>query len=355
MNANRLVVRKDGSMLRVPRDPFADFRKDFAGSKLERNLRAASPFAREDALSGIALARELEALSMVVSQTIYADLTSTEAFPMAPDNPAPGSTSYRWTEVDWTKGRVSSEYSDIGETVNLSRASTAQNIRPYITHAGYDLGDLQSAALAGIPLPAWKLDGARRAIEETMNADTWFGDTALGIEGLASNADIVASTTVVPNGAAGSPLWINKTPDEIEADVINLLRALVTIIKDAGKLMPNRLAMSVQSYSILATTARSQLSSVTILEFLKSALKAYSADFTITSHPELASGAPGDAAAAWMVAYRKDPMVAGRLVPQPIAFLAPQLEAFSTLIPCHAQAGGLSIRKPVAFLASRGM
>lgn len=348
------IVRKDGTMLRVPTDPFTGVAARFDASDLRSNLLgAAGPGYRADAVSGIALARELEALSTIVSQTVYKDLTAAIAFPLAPDQPAAGSTSYRWKEADWTKGRVSSEYSDIGQALNISVASTAQNLRPYILHCGYDLGDLQSALLANIPLPAWKLQGVRRAIEESINSDTWFGDTATGISGLADNGSI--TTAVVPNGASGSPLWINKTPDEIEADCVSLLNALVNQVGGAGSLMPNRLAMSTQSYAILATTARGQFATTTILEYLQKAFKAFDAGFEIISCPELTAGAPGDAAAKWMTAYRYDPMVAGRLLSQPLAFLAPQLEAFSTVIHAHAQAGGLSVRKPVAFLNRRGM
>ena len=354
MNQTQQIVRKDGSMLRVPANPFADVARRFDASEFKANLLGASGSNfRDDAVSGIALARELENLSMVVSKAIYSDLTAGKAFPLAAAQPPAGSTSHRWKEADWTKGRVSSSYSDIGQGVQLSVASTAQNLRAYITHCGYDLGDVQSALLANIPLPAWKLEGARRAIEEAINSDVWLGDAATGIQGLANTAGI--TTAVVPNGAGGSPLWVNKTPDEIEADCVSLLNALVNQVADAASLMPNRLALSTQSYAILATTARGQFATTTILEYLQKAFKGFAPDFELTSHPELTTGAPGDAAAKWMIAYRYDPMVAGRLLSVPTTFLAPQLEAFSTVIHAHAQAGGLEVRKPVAFLIRRGM
>jgi len=307
---------------------------------------------RSDAASGYALARELEYVSAVIAQQPLTDLTSMTAFPMAVDQPAPYQEVYTWKAQTWTTGgRLSRSYKDIGTRGDIQVSKNSQNVAPLIGHASWGLDDIARAALGNIPLPALELQGAMRFISETINAENWFGDSQEGINGLYSDANITKS--VVANGAAGSPLWANKTPDEIEADIVDLIKTVVFNVKGKGNLLPNRLALSVGDYMKIATTARSQLTTTTILQFAQQALAAAGGgDSQITSHPELANNGSG---ASFMVCYRHDPQVAGRILPLAPVFLPPDIENTYITQAIHAQAGGLNIRYPIAMLIRYGM
>lgn len=308
--------------------------------------------ARYDAASSYALARELQYVSAVIAQEPLADLTSMTAFPMAVDQPAPYQQVYTWKAQTWTKGgRISRNYKDIGLRGDIQVSSNNQNIAPLLAHASWGLDDIARAALGNVPLPALELQGAMRTVSETINAENWFGDSQEGINGLYLDASIVK--TVVPNGGAGSPLWANKTPDEIEADITSLIAAVVEAVKGKGSLLPNRLALSTASYMKIATTARSQLTGMTILQFAEQALAAAGApDPKVTSHPELADNGSG---AKFMVCYRYDSQVVGRLMPLAPTFLPPDIESTYITQAIHAQAGGLNIRYPVALQIRFGM
>ena len=310
---------------------------------------------RTDAASGYALARELEYVSAVIAQQPLADLTSMTAFPMAVDQPAPYQEVYTWKAQTWTTGgRLSRNYKDIGTRGDIQVTKNSQNVAPLIGHASWGLDDIARAALGNIPLPALELQGAMRFISETINAENWFGNSSEGILGLYSNTDITKS--VVANGAAGSPLWDNKTPDEIEADIVDLIKQVVTNVKGKGSLLPNRLSLPVSAYMKIATTARSQLTTTTILQFAQQALAAAGGgESQITAHPELETGGGALGADAFMVCYRFDSAVAGRIMPLAPVFLPPDIENTYITQAIHAQAGGLNIRYPIALLIRYGM
>lgn len=324
----------------------------------EQMLRA-HPGLRQDAASGIALARQLEHLSQVVSQEPVKNLNSFDAFPVVPDPPAPFMETYSWLDVTYNKGRVSRSYDDHGQTSgNLAAGpKSSQFITPYIGHASYTVQDVGIAALTGMPIPSWKLAAERRAIEESVNVDNWFGNADWNVSGVYDNANITKA--VVANGALGSPLWSNKTPDEIEKDMTDWWNTQIALIDQAStlnspsvNLYPDRCILSVAALSVLATTARSQLSGMTILQYLEQTFQRVSPGFKFVAYNELASNGSGS---AWGMLYRYDPMIAGRVVSLPTTFMQPSIEMFRTVIPVHAQAGGICIRYPVAMLIRYGM
>ena len=324
-------------------------------------FRAAFPNLRQDAASGVALARELEHLSQIVSQQPVADLNSFKAFPVVPDPPPAYSEVYTYKGVTYSKGRVSHNYDDAGQTSgNFQVSKDSQFIIPYIGHASYTIQDIGQAALTGMPIPAFKLAGERRAIEEAVNADNWFGNAAFNVSGLYDNSAITKA--VVANGALGSPLWSQKTPDEIEADMTAWFNALIAQVNQAGmlstpevSLMPDRCILSLSSLTKLATTARSQLTNVSILQYLEETFRRVVPGFKFEAYNELSTGGGGGGTDAWGLMYKFDPMVAGRVVAMPTTFIQPNIEIFRTVIPVHAQAGGICVRYPVACLVRFGM
>ena len=346
----------DGKALVANDSRFAGFHDRLAASPLRSMLQGhmdgIATGSRFDAASSYALARELQYVSAVIAQEPLADLTSMAAFPMAVDQPAPYQQVYTWKAQSWTKGgRISRNYKDIGLRGDINLNTNSQNVAPLLAHASWGLDDIARAALGNVPLPALELQGAMRTVSEAINSEVWFGDSDANIEGVYSNADILKA--VVVNGGAGSPLWSNKTPDEIEADITDLINDLVEAVKGKGSLLPNRIALSVASYMKIATTARSQLTGMTILQFAEQALAAAGApNPQITAHPELADNGSG---AKWMICYRHDPLVAGRILPVAPVFLPPDIESTYITQAIHAQSGGINVRYPVAMQIRYGM
>ncbi|MFX6226329.1 major capsid family protein, partial [Acinetobacter baumannii] len=62
-------------------------------------------------------------------------------------------------------------------------------------------------------------------LKRNMDIDqiVYYGDSQLGFTGLVNSTSAVGSVTNVANGANGTPQWNTKTPDEILADVNEIL------------------------------------------------------------------------------------------------------------------------------------
>ena len=324
-----------------------------------RGIGAALKF---DSAGGIALERELTKISAYVSLQPLGVLTSFDHFPLTPDRPEPGQKAYTATGIEYSQNRVSRTYTDRGGSATVNRKILATNkITPYIQTADYTINDLYAATLANVGLPPLLMEVARRAVMEEINSDNWQGNDDEGITGVYNNTDV--NKSVVANGASGSPLWVNKTPQEIFNDCQTLLQEVWNAIlggaTDArGRLFlrPNRLVMSTTSYALIAGLRIATNFGQTVLQVLEESFKAaYDPDFRIVSAPELITGGGPGGSDKWMLAYRYDPEVAGRVVALDGTFAQPDIRSLTTSIPFHAQAGGVSIRYPVAMRIKYGM
>jgi len=295
----------------------------------------------------IAFERHLEHLSTQAHLAVYPDLSGTMLLPLAPDQPPPGATSYAWPEVEMLVGGSSgSGYSGLGPAVEVNASKESTPIGTFTSHYGYDIGEQQRAKL-GYPLESLKGVAARRIIEQDINTAIWTGDTKRGLPGVLTDANIVKTNVAV--GASLSRLWANKEADEIQTDVQTEVTAIEAATKGNKALRPNRLALPSSRYSQLAMMKRSNGTDITVLQFLQMVLAAATqqTDFQITSHSEMETGA-GGGSDAWGLLYRFDPMVAGRIMALPFSELAPQQIGFGYIVPCHAQAGGVAVFKPLA-------
>jgi len=94
----------------------------------------------------------------------------------------------------------------------------------------------------------------------------YFGDVGLAVKGLVNNA-LVTSTGNVANGAGGSPLWTNKTPDEILTDFNT---ALTTVwAASAFAIVPSNILLPTKAYGYIATQKVSLAGNLSILAYIE--------------------------------------------------------------------------------------
>ena len=123
----------------------------------------------------------------------------------------------------------------------------------------------QAMMVPGMNLPADKAAAARRAAEELVERVVLSGDSRKGFLGLVNQT--VVPQVAVPNGAGGSPLWAQKTPTEILADVNN---ALVGAWSASAQVeLHDTVLLPVTQYGLVAATARSPNTDTTILSYLQ--------------------------------------------------------------------------------------
>jgi len=213
---------------------------------------------------------------------------------------------------------------------------------------GWGIEEVNQAMMLGINLSNEKAMAARRAYEEMTDSLLMKGQRPDGnsakdaqFNGLINYPGI--TTVAAPNGASASPLWVNKTADEILSDVNNLLAGVW--IDSQNVELADTLLLSEASYLALANT-RIPYTNMTLLKYVmeNNILKMrFGRDLTIRAVRGLETAGAGSTKR--VVAYRRSPEVLKAHVPMPLRFLPVQVRNLRYVVPGIFRLGGLDIRR----------
>lgn len=152
-----------------------------------------------------------------------------------------------------------------GQSVDI--AKTPNPLTPWGQEVKFTLLELASAIRVGRPIDEQKISALRLKHQMDIDEQVYVGDATIagGVGGLL-NHPLMTEFSNVPNGAVASPLWANKTPQEILADVNALLNAVWA--NSAWAKMPNKLLLPPIPFGQLAQQVVSTAGSVSILKYL---------------------------------------------------------------------------------------
>jgi hypothetical protein len=125
--------------------------------------------------------------------------------------------------------------------------------------------ELERSQLTGQPIDAQKTDALNTLYQMNTDQMVYIGSSDVGATGLVNSADVTVDN--VANGISGSPLWINKTPDEILQDVNALLTASWSA--SAFAVCPGKLLLPPAQFAYIASQKVSSAGNVSILKFLQ--------------------------------------------------------------------------------------
>lgn len=125
--------------------------------------------------------------------------------------------------------------------------------------------ELERSQLTGQPIDSQKTDALNTLYQMNTDQMVYIGSSDVGATGLVNCADVAIDP--VANGVSGSPLWVNKTPDEILADVNSLLSA--SWAASAYAVCPGKLLLPPAQFSYIASQKVSSAGNVSILKFLE--------------------------------------------------------------------------------------
>lgn len=108
--------------------------------------------------------------------------------------------------------------------------------------------------------------GVRLNYNKSVDQLVYRGFTFVGFTGLVNDANIIRSTA--PNGAAGSPLWQNKTVDEILWDVNKTLTEAWAASEYDESAIPNHLLLPPDKYAYIVSTRIGTSGNENILDYL---------------------------------------------------------------------------------------
>lgn len=150
--------------------------------------------------------------------------------------------------------------------IALDIGRTAQPLFLWGMELSYTIPELESAQKLNRPIDVAKLNGIK--LKHNMDTDemVYVGDTSLSRAGLVNHPS-VTNVAAVASGAGGTPQWNTKDPDEILADVNELLSSVWEA--SAWAVMPTELRLPPAQYSYLVSQKVSSAGNVSVLKFLQ--------------------------------------------------------------------------------------
>lgn len=149
--------------------------------------------------------------------------------------------------------------------VSVDIGKYPQPLTPWGLELKFSILELESAAKAGRPIDDQKLQGLKLKHQMDVDEQIYAGDASLGVGGLVNHSS-VTNLSNVPNGALSSPLWSNKTPAEILADVNALITS--TWAASGWKVMPNKIGLPPAVFGYISSQLISAAGNISILKYL---------------------------------------------------------------------------------------
>ncbi len=309
-------------------------------SKLSINAAALQMSQRFDADESAVLARELESIEKVVTQVRYPDLKSLLFVPLI-SGIDPGAETYTWRLQDKVgSAKIMANRGDDLPRVDISMSENYTPIRTIGNKFDYTTQELRAFNLArargsSIALDQERAKAARLMIDRQIDSMVASGVSAVsGLTGFLNNTNV----NIIAPAVGG---WATATPGQMLQDLQKLEKAVYTQSKE---MMPaDTILLPLNQYALAAQTPLGVNNDKTVLQFfLANALSVKNVEpwYLLTN-----AGAGGSVDRA--VAYRRDVMVCGAVVPLLFEQQPPQARDLGFDIPCEARCGGTVVRFPL--------
>ncbi|UYD72116.1 DUF2184 domain-containing protein [Vibrio phage vB_VpaM_VPs20] len=241
--------------------------KDEAGQEQELRLHdtiaQAVQSGRMTDSDGVFFQRQLEAIESQTYDVLYPDLEGRTCFKTNTFGGAGATTlTYRSFDRVGKAQVINARATDLPKS-DISGKEYSIKVLSVGCAYDYDIDEIASAQMAGMPLEARKAMASRRGYEEFINSVIWRGDKASNLPGFFTNSDI--QRIPVASGASGSTLFEDKTPDEIIADLTAACGAMYAQTKKIHS--PKEIWLSVINWNYLFSTPRSPMSDTTIGDY----------------------------------------------------------------------------------------
>lgn len=313
--------------------------------------------ARLDANETVFFSRQLESIDPTEYFVLFAGLLGRRYIPLI-DGVAPWANvyTYRMFEiVGQAKVGAPNAHAKDHPSVQVIAREYSRTVKEIPVVYGWTVREIQQAAATGTPLDRLTVQAAMSAVARKVDQMLAFGEEGTDITGLANHPSVEATNIVTPVAkTGGGTAWSGATvkASEIIADVNKLVSTTRARLKQASAMpggdgMPAfqryTVLLPTTNYALIASTPRSDNSDTTILKYL---LQNNPWIESIEEWSELDTADPSGGGRA--VAYPRDPMALGALIPQEFESRPPQEEGHDIVIPALGTCGGTVIRYPVA-------
>lgn len=149
--------------------------------------------------------------------------------------------------------------------LSLDLAKIPHPLRPWGMELKYTILELESAAKLGRPVDVQKYQGLQLKHQMDIDEMVYIGDTATTDTGLVNSTN-VTYTSVAADGTGSTTQWVNKTANQILADVNTAIES--TWATAAWAVMPTRILIPPAQYAYITSQLVSTAGNQSILKFL---------------------------------------------------------------------------------------
>lgn len=149
--------------------------------------------------------------------------------------------------------------------VSINGERVVLPLLPLAREVSYTSIELERSQQTGQPIDTQKVNSLNILYQMNIDQMVYIGDSSINATGLLNNASITVDD--VPAGVSGSTLWVNKTADEILADVNSQLT--VAWKAAAYAVCPSDLRLPPAQFAYIASQKVSSAGNVSILKFLQ--------------------------------------------------------------------------------------
>lgn len=328
------AMRMDSYLDEIHRPGAEQRRLRFDGYRRTFMLTGIADALRWDANETALFARQLEEIDVQLYDVEYPEFQGTKLVPTRTINE--GAEVYLYRSRDRVgEAQLISNFATDFPTVTMTGKEESTPVKSYGDSYIYSVQDLRAAQMAGWAMESDLAEIARYAIALQIDNTVWFGNSKVGITGLANNPHV--SVISPPNGD-----WANETnPRKILADLLYLEQASYN--GSNGTEMADTLLLPQVYYARLASEPLSDVNpDVTILDyFLKRSqfVKSVEKDWRLNN-----ANATGDGPR--VVCYKRDPKKLQLILPFEFRQYPAQPENLAFKVPCEGKVGGVVFRYP---------
>lgn len=300
-----------------------------------------------DAAGDVFFSRQLEFVQSRVYEYQYPAFKSYIYIPINYDVP-PGAefvTATGYQSVG--RARIINSYADDLPEAGILGTQLTNPVQSIGTSYRYSHQEIRAAQYANLNLSLRLAEAARRANDQLVNDLAITGNPLTGMTGIVNNPNVPV-ITVPATGVGATTEWVNKSPEQILADLNLIVNSIVT--NSNGVEMPDTLLMPIAQYTLIASTPRSVNSDTTILQyFLMNNPFIKNVDWLA----QLAGAGVGGADV--MIAYEKNENKLAMQIPMAFTQYAPQERNLEFVIPCESRYGGVTIYYPLSMAIGEGI
>lgn len=153
-------------------------------------------------------------------------------------------------------------------TTSVDIAKIVNPLTPWGNELAYTLFELEAAARLGRPIDQQKFEALQLKHQMDIDEQVYVGDSSLGLGGLVNHSLVSQFGTVssVATGASGYATWLTKTPDEILADINNML---TTVWAASGyAVIAKDILLPPAQYGYLSSAKVSNAGNISILKYI---------------------------------------------------------------------------------------